>query len=220
MVRERRIHERRRRRLVSRVLYPVRVVIICLGPTLPAASSDLPESHAKRAASPLLFGLSPGGVYQAAAVAGGTGELLPRLFTLTSGTGGGVFSVALSLGSPPLGVTQHPALWSPDFPRALARRDHPVSSSVASLRLTIGGNIPRHAEKVKREPRSVPAPAPGRGRGFRDQDSSIRSSASFASRSASRFSSRLTCSNAHVAKCRASAATSRASGARSALLIR
>jgi len=27
-------------------------------------------------------------------------------------------SVALSLGSPPLGITQHPALWSPDFPRA------------------------------------------------------------------------------------------------------
>ena len=29
---------------------------------------------------------------------------------------GGVFSVALSLGSPPVGVTDHPALWSPDFP--------------------------------------------------------------------------------------------------------
>ncbi len=30
---------------------------------------------------------------------------------------GGLFSVALSLGSLPLGVTQHPARWSPDFPR-------------------------------------------------------------------------------------------------------
>ena len=29
---------------------------------------------------------------------------------------GGLFSVALSLGSPPLEVIQHPALWSPDFP--------------------------------------------------------------------------------------------------------
>ena len=29
---------------------------------------------------------------------------------------GGVFSVALSLGSPPLAVNQHAALWSPDFP--------------------------------------------------------------------------------------------------------
>ena len=38
----------------------------------------------------------------------------------TSGRGahwpGGLFSVALSLGSPPLDVIQHPALWSPDFP--------------------------------------------------------------------------------------------------------
>ena len=30
---------------------------------------------------------------------------------------GGLLSVALSCGSPRLGVTQHPALWSPDVPR-------------------------------------------------------------------------------------------------------
>ena len=94
-------------------------MIIYLGPVLPPDSIDLPESQAKRAVSPLLVGLSPGGVYQATAVAGDTGELLPRLFTLTLPIGeGGMFSVALSLGLPPLGVTQHPALWSPDFPRA------------------------------------------------------------------------------------------------------
>jgi len=29
---------------------------------------------------------------------------------------GGIFSVALSLGSPPVGVTHRRALWSPDFP--------------------------------------------------------------------------------------------------------
>ena len=29
--------------------------------------------------------------------------------------------MALSVGSPPLGVTQHPALWSPDFPPARSR---------------------------------------------------------------------------------------------------
>lgn len=29
---------------------------------------------------------------------------------------GAIFSVALSLGSPPLDVIQHPVLWSPDFP--------------------------------------------------------------------------------------------------------
>ena len=31
---------------------------------------------------------------------------------------GGMFSVALSLGLPPVRVTNHPALWSPDFPPA------------------------------------------------------------------------------------------------------
>jgi len=36
-------------------------------------------------------------------------------------------SVALSSESPPLGVTQHPALWSSDFPRARAR-DYPACS--------------------------------------------------------------------------------------------
>jgi hypothetical protein len=43
---------------------------------------------------------------------------------------GGLFSVALSVGFPRLGVTQHPALWSPDFPRTAgeAIRDHPVGS--------------------------------------------------------------------------------------------
>ena len=64
------------------------------------------------------------------------GELLPHHFTLTGHSAEGKFpilqrteiiprlsarryvSVALSLGSPPLGVTQHPALWSSDFPPA------------------------------------------------------------------------------------------------------
>jgi hypothetical protein len=32
-------------------------------------------------------------------------------------SGGGLFSVALSRGSPRVGVTDHPALWSPDLPR-------------------------------------------------------------------------------------------------------
>jgi len=50
------------------------------------------------------------------------GGLLPHHFTLTGKTGG-VFSAALALGQAftliPLGVTQHPALQSPDFPRKL-----------------------------------------------------------------------------------------------------
>src|ERR1700678_4059388 len=49
------------------------------------------------------------------------------------GRGGGLFSVALSRGSPRVGVTDHPALWSPDLPHrterpgATARPTHPRS---------------------------------------------------------------------------------------------
>jgi|GEM_PF-2517138 len=72
-------------------------------------TSDGPSS------SVLLFGLAPDGVYQAFPVTRETGELLPRLFTLTCNAGG-IFSVALSLGLPPVAVSDHPALWSSDFP--------------------------------------------------------------------------------------------------------
>ena len=44
------------------------------------------------------------------------GELLPHHFTLTRHAGRYV-SVVLSLELPPLAVSQHPALWSSDFPR-------------------------------------------------------------------------------------------------------
>ena len=103
-------------RPVSRVLS---WAIIHLGLPSPAASSDLPESAAGHGIA-FLFGLAPGGVYQAAACYHLRGALLPHHFTLTSlGLAtriGGIFSVALSVGSRPPGVTWHPALWSPDFP--------------------------------------------------------------------------------------------------------
>ncbi len=41
---------------------------------------------------------------------------LPVNTALADRAQGGVFSVALSLGSPPVGITDHPALRSPDFP--------------------------------------------------------------------------------------------------------
>ncbi len=46
------------------------------------------------------------------------GELLPRLSTLTCQSRR-YLSVALSLESPPQGVSLHPVLWSPDFPHTL-----------------------------------------------------------------------------------------------------
>jgi len=80
--------------------------------------------------------LAPGGVYLAAAVTCGAGGLLHRRFTLTPHqTRGGLFSVALSRGSPRVGVTDHPALWSPDLPhRACARRDRPADSPTLRIR--------------------------------------------------------------------------------------
>src|SRR5207302_10446350 len=61
------------------------------------------------------------------------GALLPHLFTLAPLRGWYV-SVALSSGSPPLGVTQHPALRSPDFPRARSRpRPHGLLPAYGSM---------------------------------------------------------------------------------------
>ena len=90
-----------------------------------------------RAVLPLL-GLAPGGVYRAARVTPGAGALLPHRFTLTCAAArgpaaiGGLFSVALSCGSPRLGVTQHPALWSPDVPRPGHRRVAAVGPDAAA----------------------------------------------------------------------------------------
>ena len=112
-------------RPVSRVLS---WAIIHLGLPSPAASSDLPESTAGNGIA-FLFGLAPGGVYLAAACYQLRGALLPHHFTLTfpftNEQTGGIFSVALSVGSRPPGITWHPALWSPDFPpfRKKRKRD-------------------------------------------------------------------------------------------------
>ena len=65
-----------------------------------------------------LFGLAPGGVYQAASVTSDpvrsyrTISPLPVPRTAI----GGVFSAALSVVSRRPGVTRHPVLWSSDFP--------------------------------------------------------------------------------------------------------
>jgi|HubBroStandDraft_1064217.scaffolds.fasta_scaffold605266_1 hypothetical protein len=76
--------------------------------------------------------LAPGGVYRAAQVTLGAGGLLHHRFTLTSGpAGGGLFSVALSRGSPRVGVTDHPALRSPDLPRHVPQRERDAAARPA-----------------------------------------------------------------------------------------
>ena len=67
---------------------------------------------------PPLFGLAPGGVCRAAAVTSGAVRSYRTVSTLPSRGEGGLFSVALSLGSPRPGITRHrsslePGLSSP-----------------------------------------------------------------------------------------------------------
>ncbi len=94
--------------------------------------------RSRRSGGPDPLDLAPGGVYRAVPVTRHAGGLLHHRFTLAarpcrSTAGGGLFSVALSRGSPRVGVTHHPALWSPDLPRpaapgydaAVARPAHP-----------------------------------------------------------------------------------------------
>ena len=116
--------EGKKSRPVSRVLS---WTVIPLGLTSPSGSSNLPGSNAGRANAPL-FGLAPSGVCLATrrcprARCALTAPFHPCHACLATPFGG-LFSVALSVGSRRPGVTWHSALWSPDFPRgACAPRD-------------------------------------------------------------------------------------------------
>jgi hypothetical protein len=96
------------------------------------AGSDGPSSNAcagHHLAARALLGLAPGGVYRAIPVTRDAGGLLPHRFTLTGPFGpGGLFSVALSRGSPRVAVSNHPALWSPDVPRQRAQCPHDAAA--------------------------------------------------------------------------------------------
>ena len=81
-----------------------------------AGRSPFPKGN-----SPLL-GLAPGGVCLAETVTRPAGGLLHRRFTLTPRPGGRravCFLWHYAVGSPRLAVSQHRALWSPDFPHPL-----------------------------------------------------------------------------------------------------
>jgi len=101
-----RLGKNRPKQPVSRILFPkkvtpFRMTIIHLGQQLPDASCDLPGNLGGPPSNVPLFGLAPGGVYQASPVTRRTGALLPHRFTLTlPGRQGGLLSVALSFTSP------------------------------------------------------------------------------------------------------------------------
>ncbi len=72
-----------------------------------------------------LFGLAPSGVFPATTVtnrAVRSYRTISPLPTIPKGKVGGIFSVALSVGSHLPGVTWHSALWSPDFPPLAVRQ--------------------------------------------------------------------------------------------------
>jgi len=95
---------------------------IHLGPPLPAASSSQPGGTDGPSLTP---------PYSALLLVGFTWHptsppnpvssylTLSPLPAFAEASAGGLLSVALSLGSPPLDVIQHHALWSPDFPLPL-----------------------------------------------------------------------------------------------------
>ena len=111
------------RRPVSRILFPInRAATISLGQPLPAASMRPTREHRSEHFCSLL-GLAPGGGCLADAVTSAAGGLLLRLFTLTSSESEAYcFLWPCSAGSLRLGVTQHRAQWSSDFPRAARNR--------------------------------------------------------------------------------------------------
>src|SRR5690606_33791709 len=107
--------ERVRSRPISRVLSRAAIHLGCASPR---TSSDLPGSSCGHTQHSPIRSCSGWGLpchtrYRV------RGALLPHLFTLTGLASGGIFSVALSVGSRLPGVTWHPAQWSPDFPPGL-----------------------------------------------------------------------------------------------------
>ena len=79
-----------------------------------------------------------------------------------AGAGGGLFSVALSRGSPRVGVTDHPALRSPDLPRHARRtwRDAAARPTRPPLPSSLGGRAGR-GECAGARSHARAAPPPG-----------------------------------------------------------
>src|SRR5262249_12004268 len=110
-----------------------RVAVIPLGPALPPAASNLPGNgpptpegggagRAARSSVPL-FGLAPHGVCRASAVAGGAVRSYRTISPLPAPPKGSgrYLSVALSVASPRLAVSEHAARGSSDFPPRATR---------------------------------------------------------------------------------------------------
>ena len=123
---------------------------------LPAASSNLPGhdagSHLNgRAVRMSLYGLAPDGVYHARPVAGPAVRSYRTFSPLPAypfPASGGLFSVALSLGLPPPGVTRHPDPVEPGLSSPFAK------AKAAAIRSSDrGGLYAGYTNTVKQAPR-------------------------------------------------------------------
>ncbi len=110
----------------------------------------LPESGDPDA--PSLFDLAPGGVYRAAPVARGAVRSYRTLSPLpaTPKHAGGLLSVALSLGSPPPGVTRHRVSVEPGLSsrRAIKPDKRPSSRLILSPRYRLAQAWSTHAART------------------------------------------------------------------------
>ena len=128
---------------ISRVLSGAAIYLLR---TSPSASSAQPE-HSAGHTMVLLFAFAPDGACQAAVLPRRWWSLTPpfQLFSQRLAAPAGVFfSAALSVGLPRLAVSQHPALWSPDFPHDADRSTprgrlaHLARAILSSLRSLLG----------------------------------------------------------------------------------
>jgi len=110
------------------------VAIIPLGRRSPAASSDLPRSFGRAALKrSSIRSCSEWGLPGFPRYRENRWALTSPFHPYLRSLGGGLLSVALSLGLPPPGVTRHPALRSSDFPPALKRRRSPCPPGYCAL---------------------------------------------------------------------------------------
>ena len=86
--------------VISRILYPHGAMVIYLGCRSPGISCNLPESFRRAALKRFPIWSCSGWGLPCLPCRHGSGELLPRRFTLTPENRGGLFSVALSRGHP------------------------------------------------------------------------------------------------------------------------
>ena len=150
-------------RPVSRVLS---WTVIPLGLASPPGSSDLPGSGSGLSHRSPMWSCSGWGLPCRAALAPRAVRSCRTVSPLPdpSRAIGGLFSVALSVGLRRPGVTWHPALWSPDFPRrARARRDCLAGSPPEYSRSRTedrAGAERRERRRVPADPRRTDARAP------------------------------------------------------------